>query len=587
MLNAIPIDSTIKKQSVNQLQSTSTPYLFNEFTRILKNKYGIQLDYQQKMILKCQSQHVIVNALAGSSKTFSLIILVAQKCFSGVNPNEILVLAYTKAAANEIKYRLCHLYPAYNINVSTLHSLCFKVLRLNGFDKHTVISSDNEKNSIFKRLMTHCKVRYNMQPDDVSLLYSYYKNSLSEPSDVNLQYLFNSYDAYKRRKRLIDFDDFLTKAYSLLKSNDKLLNMIKSQLSEIYVDESQDLNAIQYELIKLLCGSNNSLYLIGDKFQSIYSFRGSKPDIFDNFKTDYPNASEFSMTLNYRSSGSVLCVANTILRSMNSRDQLKAVKEVGTPVMFIRLENSINESKWIISRIQESVENGTNKYSDYCVLYRSTTAASAIINDLIDSNIPFKSLSVISTVFDHPAVIGIIEVLRESYLESEETPQNVVREIINNSSIQSVIDTKNVQEKTNEDDQEAINNFIEAASTKKTVYDFINYIDKIQSKSKYNAGDDAVTISTIHSSKGMEFPIVFLVACIENVIPHRNVIEPNLMIDKSFLVIGSLEEEQRLLYVAITRAKDELILSAPKVYNNKTAEISRFLIPFEDQFKSI
>ena len=404
--------------------------------------------------------------------------------------------------------------------------------------------------------------------------------------------LFENFDMSKRRRQLMDFDDFQTLTYQLLQLNKPLLSRLQDQQKVIIVDEFQDVCPIQYEIIKLLCGSQCRLSVFGDPFQSIFSFRGSAPSIFTAYKTAYRDAAELSMTMNYRCTEAIADVANILLDEMDCTNLLTAVKRSGLPPRLIRSKSSLEEAQAIASEIKGGVSKGQRTYSDYCILYRSATAAAALLHELTEANIPFLTLGALKSIYEQPAAKYILRSLKAAlenpttefqYEIRSQTPQDALSTLLEDDAVQEALYPPNLPGQTHQAIADTINQLTEIAAVYNTLQEFINYTQKVNSRSQFGTKDNAVTLSTIHSAKGSEWSCVYLLACIEDVLPHKNVTEPNLAVDKSIPMIGSLEEEQRLLYVAITRAKEELTISAPMKYNNQLSQLSRFLYPLESE----
>lgn len=430
--------------------------------------------------------------------------------------------------------------------------------------------------------------------------------------DIVIGLVYKEYTKLLKDNNSVDFDDLLLKPVELFKKNKSILEKYQERFKYILVDEYQDTNGIQYELCKLLAGKYKNIFVVGDANQSIYSFRNADYRNILNFERDYKNAKVILLEENYRSTNNILKAANSVIKNNSEGKKLNlwSSKSDGELITYVRCEDEIKEANYVITKIKELVQQGY-KYSDMAVLYR-TNAQSRVVEDaFVRNNIPHNIigsyyfynrkeikdliayLKLIYNPNDSVSLERIINVPKRGIgTKSIENLRN--KATSNNMSMFDAIDSgkelefKNIILKLqefslsnnlsdlieevltitgirmeyelnksleNEAKVENLNEFKTVALMfeESGIYDlqtFLENIALVSDRGQYNNDGDEVSIMTLHSAKGLEFNIVFLLGMEEGLFPHN----------RSFDSLSDLEEERRLCYVGITRAKEKLYL---------------------------
>lgn len=649
LLTTVPI---VVPESSKSLISQEHPN--SQFYKWLENS-GICLNKQQIEVMEYNEGHLVVNALPGSGKTATITALINfLTLVKEVPEHNILALCYSKKASMEMKKRLLRLNPNNCAQVFTLHALSYKILNANGFNKHTLLTDDKIRCGILKSGQEH-PISGSFEAEEMLSLNSYHINTMTEILDSEVRKVINDYQSYKTEHKLLDFDDLLTEALHLLQHNTKLLSLLQLRFKYVIIDEFQDLNPLQYTLLKLLCGKGR-LYAFGDRNQAIFSFRGSNPQIMAMSSHDF-KASEVSMYTSYRCTAQILGLASRLLYTgSEDKDSKMSAVNSGKPVRLIRPQNSLLEAKYIAKQILSEVLSGNRDYKDYAVLYRSAAAASSMMDEFLVRNIPFITnlplqplyaghiskiiIAHLRLAIDRRNVNSLSNLLSSLYLSKVRVMQLINRLPVENNVdllllLQQLPDLQDYQQELlvrrrllldhlqnitpskamkylfrNEDilkhlhlpglsltaNKEVVvditHQLIEDSSQYSSIREYLYHVDtlleKYRERQQRNSNEDTVSLFSIHGSKGLEFPCIFLINAVEGQIPHQKVLETTTSFSTDILVkaqmSGGLDEERRLLYVAITRAKDELTISAPMNHNDVPSRLSRFLEPFSEHF---
>ncbi|TCT16265.1 DNA helicase-2/ATP-dependent DNA helicase PcrA [Natranaerovirga pectinivora] len=455
-------------------------------------------------------------------------------------------------------------------------------------------------------------------------------HSISCSNDV-FREVFNIYERFKEERNLIDFDDMLEKCYQLLKNDKRTLEYWQKKFQYILIDEFQDINRIQYECIKLLSRPNNNLFVVGDDDQAIYEFRGAKPDFLLNFPKDFENTKKVVLSTNYRSTKEILKASLDVI----DHNERRYSKELDTPNKqgekpVVLTHNTIeDEADYII----ESIKKKSSKIalSEMAIIYRTNMQGRFFIERLMDSNIPFIVRDQMSNIYEHwiakdfiayftltqnikdiDALTRIINkpnryINKDNLIYAKKFSDNIWEGLYNKYNHQSwMVDRleelqyhlqtlkrlppydgieylrKNIgydayicdyAEFRKVNDKNLIEIAVElqeSAKNYKSLDEWLNYIEHYTVELKENYQNkkhnkNALTLTTIHSAKGLEFHSVYLCGCNEGILPH----------EKSNDELS--EEERRLFYVGVTRAKEELYISSFKERFNKKLEPSRYI----------
>ncbi|WII39678.1 ATP-dependent helicase [Paenibacillus thiaminolyticus] len=604
-----------------------------------------------------------VIAGAGSGKTRVLTHRIGYLIERGIPSESILACTFTKKAAGEMAERLEPLVgpEADLLNLGTIHSMCYRILREEW--RHTgesyEILNDYWQKRFIKDILAPAGPK---NPDgmnwgyDVSAALGFIggrKNELVTPEmfrkSINyeiedaarLARLYELYEARKEREGRIDFDDMLIRCYYLLAENPAILTKYQQRYKYILVDEFQDTNRAQWEIIRMLAEPENNLFVVGDDWQSIYGFRGARPEYIVHFEKWYPDAKIVVLDTNYRCNEQIISISNAVIQHNTDQYPKKVLAHRGAgqlPMMFNATDEE-HEADLVIREMQALMQVG-KKPGEIAVLYRTNAQSRAYEDKLVRANIPYTIIGsagfysrkevrdMISylQVIHNPAVAddAIKRVLNvpsrflgralindvESYSiqyglsfwEALQTAPglrpyqrkgisefvDVIHYARRNGStpaelIQLVREITEyddwIRREDGEDDGENarienLNELQSAASRYRELDEFLNFVEMMCSRSATTDDDpDRVQLMTIHRSKGLEFPAVFLVGLNNGLLPHKKSIE----YADGVVIPSSCAEERRLCYVGMTRAKDLLYLSHMESYQGRSMDPSIFL----------
>lgn len=583
---------------------------------------------------------LLILAGAGSGKTKTLTHRIAYLIGElKVFPSRILAVTFTNKAAKEMRQRLAQLLDEEADNrqfmpwMGTFHSICVRILRMDGthigLDKRFLIYDTDDQVSLMKQIM---KARgltdKDIKPRAVLSVISNAKNemrsaedfsmSARSPREQKIAELFFAYEKALKEAAALDFDDLLTKTVELLQNSPEIRQKWQRQFEYILIDEYQDTNTVQYALIKLLVNERRNLCVVGDDAQSIYSFRGADYTNILNFERDFPGTTVVKLEQNYRSTGAILGLANSLIQhNIHRTDKnLWTANGDGIDPKLWQLYSESEEALAIANEIQAQIANG-RQYGDAAVLYRTNAQSYAIERALRQSYIPYKIVGGLRFL-DRAVVKDVLAYLRLLYQPSDRVSflriVNVPKRGIGTVSVAKFLDwndaarrdivsgllavgeadnltarakrpllelgkiLKELQQEIDGSPAELIEKII-----KRTGYgDFINddtpqaeermenigvllaeakaYVDvpafleeMALMSSADTAAEQQVTLMTLHAAKGLEFPVVFLAGLEEGILPHARVFDSGKADD--------IEEERRLCYVGVTRAREELFVS--------------------------
>lgn len=612
-------------------------------------QYLQQLNQQQLEAVTHYKGPCMVYAGPGSGKTTVITHRIGYLINQyKVDPSKILVISFTKAAADEMKVRFKRMYNTLHenkyVNFGTFHSTFFRILR--SYYRYDLVNilNEGEKFSVIKNIVKTLGVGNQLDDEfikDVILDICIFKNNIlsrdnfcpNSMSKDDLDRVVFSYENYKSDCNKIDFDDMLTKCYELLISQPKVLESVRSMYQYILIDEFQDINSVQFEIIKLLASSHENLFVVGDDDQSIYSFRGANPNFILEFDKIYKDTKKIILNLNYRSQEIIINTANKLISNNDLRvkKSMLATKESGVDIQFFRPNTRDLENKELSNLINNLVKEGYN-YSDIAVIYRTNILSSSIVDSFLDSNIPFVSRENIYNIYEHWMAKDLVSYLKAAlnindrdalkriinrptryitnkakkeadeyhkdfitslkvkgnllpyqitYLDRLEIDLKTIAHLETRKAISYIrrdigyddyIRNYCLEKQISFDGLREILDEIEEISSKyNTIQQFINHIKEFkeslyENKRNYSSNENQVELLTMHSAKGLEFRVVIIVEAVEDIIPHSKSKDEE-----------SIEEERRLFYVAITRAKERLYIYAPLNKYDKKAEISRFV----------
>jgi len=377
----------------------------------------------ENQLAASQHLHGPMMVLAGPGSGKTAVITARAAFLTGQNPGGILVITYSKAAANEMLRRYETMCPGdKSVTFGTFHSTFFRILRRkNNFETGQILS-DQERRMAVKNALS--ELQY--EPDDEMLaalltemslvrnelhdLKSYQAKSI-KPEDF--AFLCESYEQYKHEKNKIDFDDMLCRTYAILKSDENTLNYWRKKYPFILIDEFQDINRVQYEAVKLLAAPKNNIFVVGDDDQSIYRFRGSRPEFLLNFPTDFPNTNKITLKTNYRSTDAIINYANNLISANKMRydKNITGTKKKGPSPFFITAEDQQEEAVQIAEKIRKILAKGANP-AEIAIAFRLNMQARAFMDAFLNMHIPFRCRDEVPTLYEHWIAEDIFAYLR-------------------------------------------------------------------------------------------------------------------------------------------------------------------------------
>ena len=596
----------------------------------------------QEDAVKHKEGPCLVLAGPGSGKTTVLtgrIKYLTDECM--VSPYEILVITFTKAAATTMQnrfYNMCgNKVP---VTFGTFHAVYFSILKAAyNYSVDNIITEDR-KIHIIKNAIERSRMETEDINESIAQILAEISRVKTEGIDISAYYsancpeeefrkIFKAYNNELKHARLIDFDDMLLYCYELLSARKDILAKWQKRYKYILIDEFQDINKIQYEVIKMLALPENNLFIVGDDDQSIYGFRGSRPEIMLNFEKDYPGTKKIVLDVNYRSSANIVEAAGYVIINNKIRfnKNISTVNEKGNKVDIIEFNNINEEYERVTDTIKTFVAAGKN-YSDYAVLFRTNAVAAPLVRKLMENNIPFLLKDGIPNIFEHWMAKDILTYMsmalgsrkRSDFIQIMNKPLRYIgRDYITDSEVdfdelekyyeekpwmierirkfESELKTmslmspyaminylrkgvgyddyvKDYAESHNIEKQELydiLDEIMDSARSCKSYSAWMEYIAEYarslkESYHQKTGSENAVTLTTMHSSKGLEYDTVFIIDANEGITPHKKAVFDY-----------EIEEERRMFYVAMTRAKNNLKIFYSKERYNKKLEPSRFV----------
>lgn len=600
---------------------------------------------------------MMVLAGPGSGKTTVIthrIQYLVEKC--GIPPASILVITFTRAAAQEMKQRFWKLAGGAHLPVAfgTFHSIFFTILKHTYNYNSSNIISDEDRLLIIREEMDRCRLDVEdvaefaagilqeigaVKGEMLNLDY-YYAKSCSEEI---FKKLYHGYQDALMRKNKLDFDDMLVMCYELFKKRKDILAAWQHKYRYILVDEFQDINRVQYEIVRMMAAPEDNLFIVGDDDQSIYRFRGAKPEIMLGFEKDYPKAARTLLGINYRSRAPIVEAAGKLICHNHTRypKEIRAFRGEGKPVATSAWEDAHAETRGIVKEIQEYQRIGCH-LSDIAVLYRTNMQPRLLMERLMEYNIPFQMKDLLPNLYEHWIALDILAYIRAA-ADTKQTHGRAARadvlRIINRPKryiSRDALEGKEIswnalkswyQDKDwmvrrieqleydlgmiggmapaaavnyirkgigydgylkeyaayrrmkPEELYEVADQLLESASSYRTMDAWDahrkEYGEQLKAQARNRGQDmDCVSLMTMHSAKGLEFPIVYILDANERITPyHKAVLE------------ADLEEERRMFYVAMTRAKDRLHVCYVKSRYGKPQQRSRFIDEYQSAGK--
>ena len=586
---------------------------------------------------------MMVLAGPGSGKTSVIVERTAYMINEGKIPaSSILVVTFSRAAAIEMKERFLKFVDQERSDVTfgTFHGIFYGILKAAYNLSAANILSEEEKYSILREMTEQYGQEMSQEGDfleeiskEISIvkgncisLEHYYASCCS---DEVFREIFTGYKNALRARRKLDFDDMILNCYELFDKRPDILNGWRKKFVHILVDEFQDINSLQYKILRMLAAPADNLFIVGDDDQSIYHFRGARPEIMLNFTRDYPKAQTVLLDVNYRCSASILRTAMKVI-GCNSRRFKKALttpNEEGMPVTCKAFENPREEYICVVAALKKRLEKGEN-LENTAILLRTNQEGEGLVNALMEYQVPFTMKEQLPNLFRHwicrnlqaylhmaagdrsrknflemmnrpnryisrdalPDKQISFDRLREYYKDKDwmcdrittlETYLRILGTLSPFAAINFIRKGMGYEEYLREYAQyrkikpeellETLDRIHESTKGMKDLEQWERYIEEYTEKlneqaRKQQNRKEGVTVSTLHAVKGLEFDIVYILNVNEGSIPYRKAV-----------LEEAVEEERRLFYVGMTRARKKLVLAYVKRQYEKEREPSRFL----------
>ena len=560
----------------------------------------------------------------------------------GVSPSEILVVTFTKAAAMEMKERFLSLtnQTSTTATFGTFHAVFFTVLKYAYHYRAENIIRDEQKVVFIRNLLRHFPIDYEDENECIQTLLSeisgvknsnipiehYYSSNFPEHT---FRDVFMNYQKMLQKNRLIDFDDMLVYTYELFRERKDILSAWQRKFQYILIDEFQDINKIQFDIVKMLAAPENNLFVVGDDDQSIYRFRGARPELMLHFKDDYPEAEQILLDTNYRSQKEIVEASLRLIGCNKERFQKKiqANQEAGEPVEYAVFKSQREEITKIIWDIQAHMDRG-GRYEDFAILFRTNTQPQMLMEKLLEYNIPFRMKDNVPNLYEHWIAKDIIAYMkiamgsryRKDFLKIMNRPKRYIsRDSLDEETVafdvwewfyedkpwvaeriqrleydikmlstmspyaainyirrgigydEFCVEYADYRRMNVEDLYEVLEELQNSAKGFDTYNDWFEHIEHYTAElekiyRQQNQNPESVALATLHSSKGLEYDNVYIIDVNEGIMPYKKAVLDN-----------EVEEERRMFYVGMTRAKKKLHLYSIEQLNHKNTDISRFI----------
>ncbi len=631
------------------------------------------LNPEQQRAVECTDGPLLILAGAGSGKTKTLThriayLIAKQKA----TPYNILAVTFTNKAAREMRERVARLLGQSADNrgfmpyMGTFHSICVRLLRQDGehigIPKNFVIFDESDRLSAVKQA---CKAALidekSYPPKTLASIISHAKNELVSPADYlgvasgptqrAAAQIYPLYQKTLKDNSALDFDDLISRTVNLLQTQKPIRDKWQSQFKYIMIDEYQDTNAAQYKLVKLLTNDDKNIAVVGDDWQSIYSWRGADFRNILNFEKDYPDVTIIKLEQNYRSTQAILEAAHKVITKNQQRSDKKLWTESGrgNEVSVLQVANERAEGEAVTRRVKNAVDARFRNYRDFAVLYRTNAQSRSIEETFIRYGIPYRIVGG-QRFYDRKEIKDIMAYLRLIYQPEDrisfERIVNVPTRGIGAKSVENFFAWKTANDMSLQQALEAVRdhpnltskakkgllelgemlqalrivsedaplpalldsllrrvgyfayiddgtpqgesraeNVRELVSVTQSYQDlglagFLEEMALISDLDSAEFSNNAVTLMTVHAAKGLEFPVVFMIGMEETIFPHSRALYDQ----------AEMEEERRLCYVAMTRAREELYMSyatSRMLYGGvQHNPPSRFLGEFDANFQT-
>lgn len=630
------------------------------------------LNAAQADAVQTTSGPLLILAGAGSGKTKTLTHRIAYLiAHESLWPNQILSVTFTNKAAKEMRERLGILlgqdssHRGFMPWMGTFHGICVRLLRQDGevigIAKNYVIYDEDDRRGLVKQAMKQLSISdREIKAQSVSAAISTAKNEMLDPAEYdagssypyqkNIAKIYALYEQLRNKAGALDFDDLLLEVVRLFKEAPDIRTKWQTAFKHILIDEYQDTNAAQYAIVKALIGDEHNICVVGDDWQSIYSWRGADFTNILNFERDFPGAKVIKLEQNYRSTGNILDAAsNVITKNVQRTDKkLWTAEGPGNPVQVHGVYDEAEEANMVAERISSHVNIGARTYGDFAVLYRTNAQSYTLERAFLRFRVPYQIVGGVR-FYDRKEIKDVIAYLKLIYqphdrmsfsrivnvptrgvgdtslekfliwqaassmdiltalVNADQTstltsrakqslvslgeklravqasvdgahPVDVIEKVLTITGYREFIQDGTPQAEEREANLGAL---LSDAHSFASLPDFLEEV-ALMSSADTDSHDQKVTLMTLHAAKGLEFPVVFIVGMEEGILPHSRVYEAGP---------AELEEERRLAYVGMTRAREELHLSyaqsrlqfGQRGYN----PMSRFITDMGDKVASV
>lgn len=607
----------------------------------------MEFNREQQQAMEHKDGPMLVLAGPGSGKT-EVIIRRTRKLIQDyqVAPSSILVVTFTKAAAGQMRERFLHLCGVEKSQVTfgTFHGIFYGILRQAYGITSVNIASEEIKYQILRQILQNSSMQVEDENDLLESLareISTVKNgriplshyySASCP-DEEFRKIYETYEKRLHGKRLLDFDDLLVYCYQLFQKHPDILQAWQKKFRYILIDEFQDVNQLQYDIVRLLALPENNLFLVGDDDQSIYRFRGARPEIMLQIPKDFPQLQQVILKQNYRCTGEIVEKSQNVIRWNDARyeKQLFTKNDKGKLIEIRTFENESEETTWLLKQIQKDLAEGC-PHKEIAILFRTNHNCRMTVERLMEYNIPFTMRDVLPNLYEHWLAKNMVAYMhlamggrerkdflaimnrpnrylsREAFYEKEvpfeilyqfyegkewmcdriekfEHDLKMMKNMAPFAAINYIRYGIGYDEFLKEYAQyrkikveelyDLLREIQESAKGYKTFQEWFDsmdaYKEKLKEQSEKVRQQEGIVVSTLHSAKGLEFERVYILDVNEGCMPYQKAI-----------LDSEIEEERRMFYVGMTRAKKELHLYAVEERFGKKMEPSRFLVELEE-----
>ena len=606
---------------------------------------GTHFSDEQMRAITALGAPMLVVAGPGSGKTTVITHRIKFLIESaGVAPADILVITFTRAAAGEMESRFKKLTPgnSYSVRFGTFHSIFYWIIKTAYNLNNSSVISEEDKRIIVEKILTGMGLSYDNKEDIISSILAQISLVKCDMIDIDNYYskdlpdkvfreLYVRLDKELKRTGRIDFDDMMVMCYELLISRQDILNRLRREFKYILVDEFQDCNRIQYEILILLSKPGNCVYAVGDDDQSVYGFRGARPEIMRRYRTDFPDALEVYLGINYRSDRKITELSSRLIQKNKSRfnKQLTSYSSDTGNVQIIYPKNTKEENDMLVSMISKHRADGI-PLERQAVLYRTNLQPRRLVYKLEQFNIPYTISDTMPNIFSHFAVRNILDYMhiamgdnsRSTFLRIMNKPgryisrENLLEDPVDydrlrwrlrdkeyvieridklvadikllarmkpyaalnfirgfmgyDEYLKEYADYRSLDVSEFYDILDEFSMMISDMNSYGELFQFIEEYTLLISKQK-KKNSDGIRLMTMHGAKGLEFDCVYIIDAVEGITPYKK--------SKSQ---PELEEERRMFYVAMTRAKHELYMFVPQQGAHGSYEKSRFIRDIED-----